>query len=111
MHSIRFKFFVFVLAILLILLLLLNTYPIISSRDAVFQEKRSAMSAQGSVVSSALGGLEKLSRDGVTDVFRFLDLGNYDRIVVTDESGNIIYDDRGGTVETKDLGSALAGKR
>ena len=110
MHSIRFKFFVFVLAILLILLLLLNTYPIISSRDAVFQEKRSAMSAQGSVVSSALGGLEKLSRDGVTDVFRFLDLGNYDRIVVTDESGNIIYDDRGGAVETKDLGAALAGK-
>ena len=110
MHSIRFKFFVFVLAILLILLLLLNTYPIISSRDAVFQEKRSAMSAQGAVVSSALGGLEKLSRDGVTDVFRFLDLGNYDRIVVTDESGNIIYDDRGGAVETKDLGAALAGK-
>ena len=97
-HSIRFKFFAFLMAILLILLLLLNTYPIISSRDTVFQEKNSAMTTQGSVVSSALGGLEKLTRDGVTDVFRFLDMGNYDRIVVADETGTVIYDDGSGIV-------------
>ena len=109
-HSIRFRFFAFLLAILLILLLLLNTYPIISSRDTVFQEKNNAMTTQGSVVSSALGGLEKLTRDGVTDVFRFLDMGNYDRIVVADETGTIVYDDGSGIVETEDLQTALTGK-
>ena len=109
-HSIRFRFFAFLLAILLILLLLLNTYPIISSRDTVFQEKNNAMTTQGSVVSSALGGLEKLTRDGVTDVFRFLDMGNYDRIVVADETGTIVYDDGSGIVETEELQTALTGK-
>ena len=51
MHSIRFQFVSFVLALLLVLLLLLNTYPLISSRDAIFEEKRSSMNAQASCVS------------------------------------------------------------
>ena len=38
MHSIRFQFIAFITALLLVLLLLLNTYPLISSRDAIFEE-------------------------------------------------------------------------
>ena len=41
--SIRFQFFSFLAMLLLILLLLLNVYPLISARDAVFQEKEKAM--------------------------------------------------------------------
>lgn len=109
-HSIRFKFIAFILAILVLLLLILNTYPIISSRDTVFQEKRSSMSAQASVVSSALGGLDRLSQEGVSDVFRFLDLGSFDRVVVIDRSGSVVYDEGGVPADLQDLETALTGK-
>ena len=59
-HSIRFKFIVFLLVTLSLLLLLLNTYPIVSSRDTVFQEKRSSMSGQASVVVRPSGTEPKL---------------------------------------------------
>ena len=108
-HSLRFKFILFILAILLVLLILLNTYPIISSRDAVFQEKRNSLSGQASVVSSALGSLERLSHDGVSDVFRFLDLSSFDRIIVVDEIGNVVYDDGSDPPDLSDLRTALEG--
>ncbi len=109
-HSIRFKFIVFILAILLVLLLLLNTYPIISSRDTVFQEKQSSMSSQITVVASALGSLDRLSRDGVSDVLRFLDLANFDRIVIVDSKGTVVFDDGHDNPNLEDLQAALSGK-
>ena len=109
-HSIRFKFIVFVLAILAVLLLLLNTYPIISSRDTVFQEKQSSLSSQITVVSSALSSLDRISQDGVNDVLRFLDLSGFDRIVVVDETGSVIFDDGQDSPDLQDLETALTGK-
>lgn len=109
-HSIRFKFIVFVLAILAVLLLLLNTYPIISSRDTVFQEKQSSLSSQVTVVSSALNSLDRISQDGVNDVLRFLDLSGFDRIVVVDERGSVIFDDGQDAPDLQDLEIALKGK-
>ncbi len=98
------------LTILLVLLLLLNIYPIVSSRDAVFQEKRNAMSSQAGVTASALSGLERLSREGVTEVFRFLDVSSFDRIIVADQSGAIVYDDGRLDSQSVDLDAALTGK-
>ena len=109
-HSIRFKFIIFVLVIVVTLLLLLNTYPISSSRDMVFQEKRSSMSVQASVLSSALSSLDRLSREGVSDGFRFLDLSGFDRIVVIDNLGAVLYDDGRDAPELEDLIRALDGK-
>ena len=96
--------------ILLVLLLLLNTYPITSSRDTVFQEKRSAMSTQAGVTASALSSLERLSREGVTDVFRFLDMSSFARVIVVDESGAVIYDEGALDGVSADLPTALSGK-
>ncbi len=110
MLTLRSKFIAFILVILITLLLLLNTYPIISSRDTVFEEKRSAMSAQVSVVTSALSSLDRLSRDGVSDVFRFLDLDSFSRIVVIDDTGSIIYDDGIDSPNLEDLLKALDGQ-
>ncbi len=110
MHSLRFKFFVFILAILLVLLLLLNIYPITSARDAIFEEKRSSMLSQATVLSSALSGLDKLSQDGVSDVLRFLDLSGFSRVVVSDADGNIVYDDGGSQPDLSALNTALGGK-
>ena len=109
-HSIRFKFILFVLAILAVLLLLLNTYPITSSRDTVFQEKQSSLSSQITVVSSALGSLDQLSQNGVNDVLRFLDLSGFDRIVVVDERGSVVFDDGQDAPDLQDLQTALTGK-
>ncbi|MBR4394321.1 MAG: HAMP domain-containing histidine kinase [Oscillospiraceae bacterium] len=111
MISLRSKFILFVSVLLLMLLIMLNTYPIISSREAVFQEKQSSFTSQASVVASSLAGLDRLSSEGVTEVLRFLDLENYSRIVVTDDAGSVVFDDNGTeSPDLKDLPSALSGK-
>ncbi|MBR4473308.1 MAG: HAMP domain-containing protein [Oscillospiraceae bacterium] len=109
-HTIRFKFIVFILAILLVLLVLLNTYPIVSSRDTVFQEKQSSMASQVTVVSSALASLDRLSEEGVSDVLRFLDLSGFDRIIVVNSAGTPVFDDGQTPINLEDVRTALEGK-
>ena len=114
MHSIRFQFISFITALLLILLVLLNTYPITSSRDAVFEEKRSSLDGQAATLAASLSGLERPSRESVAEVLRFLDLSGFSRIVVTDADGLVIYDTQPGTVgkqtDLEDVKLALTGK-
>ena len=110
MRSLRFRFFAFILAILLVLLLLLNIYPITSARDAIFEEKRSSMLSQVTVLSSALSSLDKLSSDGVSDVLRFLDLSGFSRVIVSDSKGNVVYDDGSTAADLHDLNTALTGR-
>ena len=113
MHSLRFQFIAFIAALLLILLLLLNTYPLITSRDAVFEEKRSSLSGQAAVVSSSLSGTERLSQAGIAEILRFLDISGYTRIVVADGEGTVLYDDGGsvgGPTDIADITTALGGK-
>ena len=112
MHSIRIKFISFITALLLVLLVLLNTYPLISSRDAVFEEKRSSMTAQASTVASSLSSLERLNRENIAEVLRYLDLSGYSRVLVTDREGASLYDSapvRGEGVP-EDLQTCLTGK-
>ena len=114
MHSIRFQFISFITCLLLILLVLLNTYPIISSRDAVFEEKRSSMDGQAALLASSLASLDRPSRESVAEVLRFLDLSGFTRIVVTDAQGVVIYDTQPGSVgretDLEDVKQALTGK-
>ena len=98
MRSIRLQFFSIILAILLILLVLLNTYPLISSRDLVFQEKESGMLSQAAVIASSLSGLESLGRAGIEEVLRLMDVSGFGRIAVADEQGEMLYDSAGGAV-------------
>ena len=44
MHSIRIQLLGFITTVLLSFLVILNIYPITSSRDLIFEEKRSALS-------------------------------------------------------------------
>ena len=110
MHSIRFRFMAFLAVLLAVLLLLLNTYPVISSREAVFQEKRSSMNSRAALLASSLAGLEKLSETGITEVLSFLDLPVDDRIAVVDESGNVLYDSGDTELAAEDIQKALSGK-
>ena len=111
-HSIRFRFVAFITMLLLLLLLLLNTYPLISSRDAVFEEKRSSLSSQAAVLASSLAGTERLNADSVAEVLRFLDLSGLSRIVVADAQGQLLYESApGDDGPVRDaVGQALAGQ-
>lgn len=113
MHSIRFQFIAFITALLLVLLLLLNTYPLISSRDAIFEEKRSSMTAQASTVASSLAALEPMNGENIAEVLRYLDLGGYSRVLVTDRSGEKLYDSAAAQPDeqtARDLEQCLTGK-
>ena len=80
MHSIRFRYMVFLALLLVLLLLLLNTYPVIFSRDAVFEEKRSSMNTQAALLASSLAGLEQLNEAAIAEVLTFLDPDGYARL-------------------------------
>lgn len=114
MRSIRFQILAFILALLVILLLLLNTYPLISSRDAVFEEKRSSLAGQAAVISSSLAGLDSLSGDSISEVLRVLDIRGFSRITVVDEAGVTLYNtpsgETGAITDVEDLLTALTGK-
>ena len=110
MHSIRIQFISFITALLLVLLLLLNIYPLTSSRDAVFEEKRSSMTAQASTVASSLSSLERLNRENISEVLRYLDLSGYTRVLVADRRGESIYDSTGQGGVPEDMITSLGGK-
>ncbi len=100
----------FLALLLAVLLLLLNTFPVISSRDAVFEEKRSAMSSRAALLASSLSGLDRLSEAGIGEVLSFLELSNYDRIAVVDETGSPLYDSGNSQLPMEDIRRALSGK-
>ncbi|MBQ1575994.1 MAG: HAMP domain-containing histidine kinase [Oscillospiraceae bacterium] len=113
MHSIRVQLLAFITAVLLIFLVILNIFPLTSSRDLIFEEKRSAISGQAAVVASSLSGLDRLAPESVREVLRLLDLGGYSRTVVTGEDGTVVYDDAGTTgavTDIADIRSSLGGK-
>lgn len=113
MRSLRFKFITFITALLIVFLLLLNTFPLISSRDAVFQEKKNSMTGRGAVLASSLSGLDKMGSESIAEVLRFLDVSGLSRITVVDKSGTVIYDGEGPVgIETdnEDIKTALSGK-
>ena len=90
--SIRFQFYSFVAFLLLSLFLLLNIYPLSTSRDAIFEEKKSSMTSRGNAAASALSGLGSLNYESAADILDILDMGSYSRVVVTDSEGLVIYD-------------------
>lgn len=113
MRSIRFQFLGFIAALLLILLLLLNTYPLTSARDAVFEEKRSSLSGQAAVIGSSLAGIDNLDGESVAEVLRVLNISGFSRIMVVDESGMVLYNSSGSAGSesaVEDLFTALTGK-
>ena len=112
MHSIRFQAFAFIFAVLLVLLLMLNIYPLTSSRDLVFQEKKSSLSGQASVIASSLASLDRLDAKTVGEVIRLLDIHGLSRLVIVDGEGTVLYDDGGAAgrkADIDDIRTALSG--
>ena len=113
MKSLRFQVFSFLAVLLLLLLLLLNVFPIVSSRDTVFQEKESSISGKASILSASLAKLDKPDKDSVAEVLRLLDITGFDRTVVVDKEGEPVYNSAGfqaRSSESTDIATALGGK-
>lgn len=91
-YSVQFTFVLTFFVFIGLLIGLLNTYPTTSSRDLVFSTKKSSMMSQASVVSASLSALERLSGDGVEQVMELIDVNAFDRVIVTDEQGEVLYD-------------------
>ena len=105
MRSIRFKLIAFMTALLLLLLLILNTYPITTSRDRVFEEKKNALTSQTVVVASSLSSLETPTADSIHDVLLLLDISGYMRTVVVNSDAVVLYDDKGSPGSLTDIDS------
>ncbi len=91
-QSVQFKLALAFFALIAALLILLNTYPVSASRDIVFSEKESSMLEQAGVISASLSGLDTLSGDGVAQIVELLGLTDFERVMVTDASGRVLYD-------------------
>ncbi len=112
-HSLRVQYMAFITVLLIILLVLLNTLPLTSSRDRVFEEKKNSLSSQATVVASSLANLDRPSAESIGDVLKLLDISGYSRMVVVDEDGRVLYDDggnTGGITDIEDIKTALTGK-
>ena len=75
-----------------LLLLILNVYPVLVTRDMVFDTKKSTMQAQGLVISSSLSALDTLTGETVSQVMELLDVTPMTRMIVTDPGGLVLYD-------------------
>lgn len=109
-RSLKLQIYTFIAALLVVMLLLLNTYPLTSSRDSVFEEKRRSMSSQASVVAASLLSLDRLSENGTGEVMRLLDIGGIERTVVVNQDGSVVYDNVGSAPAPEEISIALGGQ-
>jgi len=91
-YSVQLTFFVIYFLFIAVMTGLLNTYPTISSRDAVFSTKQSMMLSQATVMASSLSALESFSGENVEQVMELVDVNSFDRVIVTDAGAMTLYD-------------------
>jgi len=103
--TVRLQITVVFLAFTVLLLGVLNTYPVISTRDAVVRDKEQSLTATAAVISSALSGLDSLNSENVNQVMEILDVTGVTRIFITNERGSVVYDTWGELVGSNVTGA------
>ncbi len=93
--SVPAKFAMCSLAILSIVLFLLNIYPVLASQTLVFRSKQATLHSQMSVISSVLLEQEELTSSGVERVLASIEPAGLSRIIITDPTGFVLYDNGG----------------
>ena len=91
-HSLQGKYVATYLLLVVAIVLVLNTYPLIMAQNMVFSAKEASLKRQALAIGSALAVSEVLTEDGVTQAMELLDDMQGTRVLVTDESGLILYD-------------------
>jgi signal transduction histidine kinase len=90
--SVQLKFSMTLMALILVLIAIVNTYPVLASRNLVFTSKEASLGSQASVMSSTLSALESLNEENVGQVMDLLDVTSLSRVIVTDDTGLVLYD-------------------
>ena len=91
-YSIQVKYVLTYLLLVVAIVLVLNTYPLLMAQNVVFSAKEASLKRQALAIGSALAVSETLTEDGVTQAMELLDDMQGTRVLVTDESGLILYD-------------------
>lgn len=91
-YSLQGKYVATYLLLVVAIVLVLNTYPLIMAQNMVFSAKEASLKRQALAIGSALAVSEVLTEDGVTQAMELLDDMQGTRVLVTDESGLILYD-------------------
>lgn len=80
-----------------VVLLFLNLYASATTRDLLFQGKKEALEDKANMAASAFAGIDMLSRTNVSEVMGQIGSLNATRIIITDQSGYVLYDSLKGT--------------
>lgn len=91
-YSIQVKYVLTYLLLVVAIVLVLNTYPLLMAQNVVFSAKETSLKRQALAIGSALAVSETLTEEGVTQAMELLDDMQGTRVLVTDESGLILYD-------------------
>ncbi len=70
----------------------MNVFPVVKSRDLLFEAKCSSMLNQASLYASSLSSLNVLHAEEVGKVMDLLDDQRLSRVIVTDREQRIVYD-------------------
>ena len=89
--SIKFKFLGTYLLIITVVLMILNTYPLLVSRNVIFNSKQSTMMSQLTNLSTSLEGLDNLSTDMIAQIADVFDTENLSSMAVYSPDRDIIY--------------------
>lgn len=90
--SIQVKLMLTYASIIFAVLILLNTYPLIMTQNMMFQSKQKALQGQAILIANTIPVAEKLTQEVVEQSISLLKDLNYARIMVTNETGLVLYD-------------------
>ncbi|NLA86691.1 MAG: HAMP domain-containing histidine kinase [Clostridiales bacterium] len=90
--SIQFKFALTYVAIILAVLIIMNTYPILTAQNMVFEAERTILINHANVVSSSLSAMNSLTKEGVAMVMDLMGKSDVSRILITDKDRLVLYD-------------------
>ena len=91
-RSIQTKYALTYLLVVAAILIVMNTYPLLTAENMVFQSKEDTLKRQALVISSTLAVSETLTRESVEQTMALLEEVQGTRVLVTDASGLILYD-------------------
>lgn len=94
-RSLQAKYVVTYLMLVVVIVVVLNTYPLLIAQNVVFSSKETSLKRQALTIGNALAVSETLTQESVTQAMELLEDMQGTRVLVTDESGLILYDSSG----------------
>ena len=90
--GIRVRFFITYILIVAVVLTVLNTYPIIISRDSIFESKYRTLEAETRLITTSVQTLDVLSKKNIELVMDILDSDELDGVYIVDAEKNTMYE-------------------